>query len=379
MALLTKNKFESLANEQGNFCISIYIPSERAGENKKSKLKLKNKLAETENQLQEMGLKSKELNHYIDPIKKLLDDSALWRHLSDALIIFRSPNNFHFTTQPIEVEELLVVSDRYYLLPLISVFNNNNTFFILILSQNNNKLYEATQNEIIEFVSDDLLPENLEDTVGKDVKQKTLQFRTGHSNSGYGLYHGKGDGKDDKDIEITKYLKDVDAGINAILEGYNAPLIVASVDYLFAMFRDISNYKNIYPTPISGNHDNEEILLVHEKACEILKPWFEKERQKNKEKYKANSQKTTLKIDELVKAANAGSVETLFVEKDKYVWGKAEPDFEKVQIHAEKEALDVCLLDFAARLTFLKGGKVFREEHEELPEPESPANAILRF
>jgi hypothetical protein len=379
MGLLTKNRFEDLANERSNFCISVYIPCERSGENKKSRLKLKNKIAETEIQLYQTGLKNKEVDHYVEPLKKLLDDSGFWRHLSDALIIFRNSNHFNYTTQPIDVEEFLMVSDRYYLLPLLSVFNNNDTFFILILSQNNNKLYEATQNEITEIISEDALPENIEDTVGKDVKQKSLQFRTGHSNSGYGLYHGKGDGKDDKEAEIEKYLRDVDKGINALIEGYNAPLIVASVDYLFAMFKEISNYKNIYSIPVSGNHDNEDILLVHEKACEILNPWFEEERQKNKEKYKANSDKTLFKIDELIKAANAGSVETLFIEKDKYVWGRMQPDLEKIQIHSKKHPLDFCLLDFAARLTFLKGGKVFREAHDELPEPESPANAILRF
>jgi hypothetical protein len=379
MALFTKNKFESLAMERGSFCISIYIPCERGGENKKSKLMLKNKLAEAGIQLSEMGVKNKELENYLEPIKKLLDDSGLWRQLSDSLIIFRNQDDFNFTTQPVKTEEFLMVSDRYYLLPLLSVFNNNDTFFVLILSQNNNKLYEATQNEIAEIISEDSLPENLEDTVGSDVKQKTIQFRTGHTSSGQGLYHGQGDGKDDKQTEITKYLMDVDKGINELLEGYNAPLIVASVDYLFAMFRDISNYKNIYPEPVSGNYDNGDNLLVHEKACEILRPWFEEERKKKKEKYKGSTNKTTVEIVELVKAANAGSIETLFVEKDKYVWGKAEPDFDKIQIHNKKEDLDVCLLDFAARLTFLQGGKVFREEHDELPDPKSPANAILRY
>lgn len=379
MALLTRNKFENLETERGNFCISIYIPCERSGENKKSRLKLKNKLAEAEIQLLQLGLKNKEVDLYLVPIKKLLDDSGFWRHLSDTLIIFRNFNNFNYTTQPIEAEELLMVSDRYYLLPLLSMFNNNDTFFILVLSQNSNKLYEATQNEITEIVSEDALPENIEDTVGKDVKQKSLQFRSGHTSGGLGLYHGKGEGKDDKQTEISKYLKDVDKGINELLEGYNAPLIVASVEYIFAMFKEISHYKNIYPTPISGNYDNVDILLIHEKACEILKPWFEEERQKNKEKYRVNSDKTTLKIDELVKAAYAGSIETLFVEKDRYIWGKAEPDLGKIQIHDKKQELDNCLLDFTARLTFLKGGKVFREEHDELPEPESPANAILRY
>lgn len=379
MTLLSKQKFESLANERGNFCISIYIPCERGGDNKTSRLMLKNKLAETEIQLLEMGVKSKEVDDYLKPINSLLNDSGFWRHLSDSLIIFRNSNHFNYTTQPLEVEEFLMISDRYYLLPLLSIFNNNDTFFILILSQNNNKLYEASQHEISEIVSEDSLPQNLVDSVGKDVKQKTLQFRSGHASGGIGLYHGKGDGKDDKQAEIEKYLIDVDKGLNTLLESYNAPLIVASVDYLFAMFREISNYKNVYPEPISGNHDYEDILLVHEKACEILKPWFEEERQKNKAKYKANADKTTRKIEDLVKAAYAGSIETLLVEKNKYVWGKAEPELGNIQIHHKKQKLDFCLLDFAARLTFLKGGKVFREEHAGLPQPQSPANALLRY
>jgi hypothetical protein len=379
MALITRQKFESLAKENCKYCISIYIPCERSGENKECIIQLKNILAKSEIQLLEMGIKNKELDNYLEPIKKLLDDSGFWRQLSDSLVIFRSENIFYFTTLPIDVEEFFMVSDRFYLMPLHSVFNNNDIFFILVLSQNSNRLYEASQNKIEEIISEDTLPENLEDSVGKDVKQKTLQFRTGHSNGGSAIYHGKGDGKDDRQIEIEKYLKDVDKGINALLEGYNSPLIVASVDYLFAMFRGISKYKHIYPTPISGNYDYEDILLIHEKACEILQPWFKEERKKFKEKYSANPDKTLIKTDELIRAASAGKIETLFVDKETVLWGKVDPKTKKIQKNNKKEALDFCLLDFIARLTFLKGGKVFRENHEDLPEPESPANAILRY
>jgi hypothetical protein len=41
--------------------------------------------------------------------------------------------------------------------------------------------------------------------------------------------------------------------------------------------------------------------------------------------------------------------------------------------------MDNCLLDFAARATYLKGGKVFVEDQSALPEPGGLANAILRF
>ncbi len=379
MPLLTKNKFEKLANERSQYCISIYIPTNRDGDNRKSVLRLKNQLTEIEKQLLELGIKSKELSDYLEPIKKVLNDTGFWRHLSDSLVIFRNSKDFIYTTLPVDVTEFSMVSDRYYLLPLLSMFTDNDTFFILTLSQNKNGLYEANKNEISEIISEDVLPVNLDDTVGKDVKQKSFQFRSGHARGGLGLFHGKGEGKDDKKKEIVKYLKDIDNGINELINGYHAPLVVASVDYIFSMFQEVSAYKNIYPTPVLGNYDEKDILLVHEKACEVLQPWFEKERKQNEEIYNPNSEKTVSKISELLRAANAGSIETLFIQKNEFVWGKTEPELGKIQIHDKKEALDNCLLDKIARQTFLKGGKVFREEPDRMPEQNSPANAILRY
>lgn len=379
MGLLSKNKFKELAKERSHYCISIYIPTNRGEDNQKGMIRLKNHLSEIEAQLKKLGLKRNEVNDYVEPLNKLLNDGDLWRHLSDSLIIFRNAEDFSYTTLPLDVDELTLVSDRYYLLPLLNMFTDNDTFYILTLSQNKNKFYQATKNEINEFRTENVLPEELEDTVGRDVKQKNLQFRSGQSQCGLGLFHGKGDGKDDKKKEVVKYLKDVDQGLKELIDDESAPLVVASVDNIFSLFQEVSSYKNIYPTAVLGNYDDEDILLVHEKACDILQPWFEKERSQNKEKYQSRSDKVISGMGELYQAAIAGSIETLFVEKGEYVWGKAEPESGKIIINKNKEVLDNCLLDAVARQTFLKGGTVFLEEADRMPEQSSPANAIARY
>lgn len=379
MALLSKNKFKELAQERSHYCISIYIPTSRGGDNQKGIIRLKNKLSEIVAQLYNLGLKRNEVLAYIEPLNKLLEDGDLWRHLSDSLIIFRNADDFNYTTLPLEVDELALVSDRYYLLPLLSMFTDNDTFYLLTLSQNKNQLYEATKNEITELNTEDVLPDELEDSVGRDVKQKSLQIRSGQSQGGLGLYHGKGEGKDDKKKEIVKYLKDVDQGIKQLIDDENRPLVVASVDYIFSLFQEVSTYKNIFPTAVLGNYDDKDILLVHEKACNILQPWFEKERKESKEKYESNSDKIISEMKELHKAAIAGSIETLFVERGEYVWGKAEPENGEIEINGSKKVLDNCLLDDVARQTFLKGGTVFLEEADKMPGQNSPANAILRY
>lgn len=387
MALFKKNQFEELANEKGQHSISIYIPTERNGENKKSVIYLKNQIAEIEKELGNFGLKKREIKEYIEPIKKLQEDVNLWRHLSDALVIFRGKERFEYHTLPLEVQEFSLVSDRYYILPLIKLFNEDNLFFILLLSLKYNKLYEATQHEISEIVTDDEFPGDIYDSAGHDVVQKSLQMRgeqtgDGRANSSgktKAMYHGKGEGKDDKEREILKYMEDVDDGLSALLEGYRTPLVIAAVDNVFSHFKDVSNYKNIFPKNVSGNYDDDDIIGIHEKAMGILTPYFDEVRNSKKERYTEAIGKTTASLEDIVVSADAGQIDTLFVAKDARIWGEYKRDEGKIEKHENKEPMDTCLLDYAARTVFLKGGRVFIEEQENLPENTAPANAILRF
>jgi len=379
MAIFKKEEFNELANECGKYCISIYIHTQRSGENKEGRIKLKNHIQEIETEMAEdLGLKPKEIQEYLKPLKDLQEDTNLWRHLSDTLIIFKSNNTFYHTTLAIDTHEISLISKKFYLLPLLSTFNNTQNFFILTLSQHHNALYEATQNEIIEVITKDIMPENIDESIGKDVEQKSLQFRSGQTGQGKAMYHGKGEGKDDKKEETIKYLTHLNNGLNDIIEDYEIPLIVAAVDNVFSLFKEISTYKNIYPEFIPGNPDNEDILLIHEKACDILTPYFNQLRKENKKKYVEGKNKSAT-IKEVLQASYEGAVDTVFIKKDELLWGKFNKEENNFEIHKTKEPLDYCLLDFAAKKAFLQGGKVFLEDKKELPEPDSIANALLRF
>ncbi|HKJ78015.1 MAG TPA: hypothetical protein VKA10_00715, partial [Prolixibacteraceae bacterium] len=235
MALFQKKQFEELAGEKGEYCISIYIPTERQGENKESVIHLKNEIAKVQKQLSGFGLKQKEIDEYLDPVKKIQEDVNIWRHLSDSLVIFRNKNRMEHYVLPMKgLQSFSQVADRFYLLPLINIFNEDNRFFILSLSLKSNKLYEATQYEISEIETGDAFPETMYDSAGHDVVQKSLQMRGEQTGpEGYAMYHGQGEGKDDKKVEVKKYLEDVDRGLKEVLNDYDTPLVVAAVDNVF--------------------------------------------------------------------------------------------------------------------------------------------------
>jgi hypothetical protein len=379
MALLKKKQFDELVAEKSNYCVSIYIPTHKSGENKDSMIRLKNQVSKIEDELIELGVKQKDIFNYVKPINKLLQDTTFWRYLSDSLAIFRSKETFVYRTLPIETEDFSMVSDRFYLLPLLSVFNNDDKFYILQLSLKKNRLFEANQYELNEIPTEDYMPQSIKDAVGWDVKQKTLQYRSGQSRGGHGLYHGQGEGKEDKEKETLKYLHMVDNGLNDLIDDKSTPLIIASVEEICSHFKQISSYDNIYSKYVLGNHDNGDMDKVHQQACELLQPYFERVRNESKEKYAETNLRITSDLNELLIAANGGRIDTLFVGKNKHIWGNFDVDKGTMKVHEEKESMDYCLMDFAAKSTFQKGGNVFLEEVEDLPASEAPANAILRY
>lgn len=380
MRLFHRKEFEELAAVQNDYCISIYIPTQRVGENKESRLTLKNTISAVEKKLMDLGLKKTEADVYVDPIKKVVDDSSIWRLLSDTLVIFRSREHFMVKILPIITKECYQVSDRFYMLPVLDLYNQDNTYYIFLLSLNKNKLYEATQHEITEIKADDVLPGNLNETVGYDVVQKSLEFRSRMPGREFAPFHGKGEGKDYKDTEITKYMEEINDGLKDLLDGYGVPIVVAAVESIFSQLKEVSTMKNLYPKCIPGNYDNDNILLIHEKANVLLRSYFDQVKNNKKKKYiEAPDNHIISDTTDVIKAAYMGQVETIFVEKGKFQWGEFDEETGEVTLRNEKKPVDQCLLDYAARTVFLKGGRVFLEDIGDMPESGSPLNAVLRF
>jgi hypothetical protein len=380
MSLFQKTQFEELAAVKSEYCISVYIPTQRVGENKESRLMLKNQVSSIEKQLTGYGLKKVETDEYLNPLRKILDDTSIWRLLSDTMVIFRNREKFIIRNLPLRTKEFSLVSDHFYMLPLLDIFNQDKSYFIFLISLNKNKLYQANQNEFVEIVTEDIFPQYILDSAGEDVVQKSQQMRGEQSGSDFALYHGKGEGKDDKENERNKYLRDLNRELTDLLEGYNIPLVVASVEDLFFHFKDLADYKNLYSKCVAGNWDNDDILLIHEKANELLKPYFDEVKNEKKAKYiEAPDDIIISNTEDVVKASYMGQVETLFVEDGRVLWGDYNEETGEVSIREDKKPIDSSLLDYTARLVFLKGGNVFIEDIGNMPESGSPMNAVLRF
>jgi len=385
--LLSKKQFLQLAEFHGRNCISIYIPTARAGEEVDSKMgqrRLNNQLKALKGTLEEHGLSENEIQEVIKPAAELLEDTHFWRNQSDGLAIFLHEDKMEYYTLPLNFNERYFVADHYYLLPLIPLFNDDGRFFLLVLSQQKVKLFEGSRYAISEIFMEDLLPGKLEDAVGYDYEEKSLQHRSGQGGDAGAMFHGQGEGKDDKEQEIEKYFRTVDKGLMKVLNDEKVPLVLACVDHYYPLYKQVTRYGHLFDGHLRGNSDHADSIELHERAWMLLKDYFKGNRKQKIEQFRDMSAggKTLEDIRDIVPASVEGRVDTLFIMKGAERYGLYDEALRAVRLD-DKQLINnirhAGLYNMAAIHTFQNRGRVYLEEPEGMPMKQTEINALLRY
>lgn len=381
--LITEKKFRELASVHAPHCFTIIIPTSRAGDEVDSKQlqkRYKNSLKELRSICEEKGLKNKEIVKYLEPLETLLEDVHFWRNQSDGLAVFMQKDIMECFTLPGEYKETVYLADHYYLLPLIPLFNDNGIFYLLSISLGKVNFFEGSRHDITEIAIDDLVPGRLEDAVGYDYEDSSLQHRSGQEGDGTAMYHGQGAGKDDKKGEIKKFFRAVDKGLMNILNDKDAPLVLACVDHYYPVYREVTHYNHLFDEYIGGNPDEEDPILLHEKAWMILEKHFRQQRETRTERYRDSSSggKTSADPEKIIPAAVDGRIDTLFLQKDSDHYGYYDPETRDIIEHEESDSR-VSLFNLAAMNTLKNGGQVYLSEPDEMPVADTEINALFRY
>src|SRR5688572_21695413 len=80
MDILNPEALKSLIEQQGKWCVSVYMPTYRAGqEQQQNPIRLKNLLAQAEANLLANGLRRPEVQKLMHPAEELLWNREFWR------------------------------------------------------------------------------------------------------------------------------------------------------------------------------------------------------------------------------------------------------------------------------------------------------------
>lgn len=385
MDCITRHDLKPLLEHVGETCVSCFMPMERAGkETRQNPIRVKNMLREAEERLAAQGMPSSDIAALLQPVQDMLNDSAEWQNQSDGLALFCSPTLFRAYRLPLRFDELLVVSPRFHLKPLLSLFTSNGPFFLLTLSQQQVRLFRGTRYQLDEIALPDDMPTSIDQALGYDDPEKQLQFHTnvpsGRGDQQAAQFHGQGTPDDQHRSRLLRFFLEVNRGVQHVLAGEQIPLVVAGVDYLLPLYRERNTYPALLEEGVTGNPDHLKPQELHEQAWAIVEPVLQEEQRQAIERYHqfAESEHASNDIRTVVPAAAFGRIDTLFVPTGRQVWGKFDPTDNTLLVRQEPLPGDEDLLDLAAVRTLLHSGMVYAVNPNHLPD-ESMVAATFRY
>lgn len=373
---------QTFLDRHAGWCVSLFMPAHRAGrETEQDPIRFKNLLRQAEERLLTKDMRAAQVRDLLKAPQRLLQDQAFWRHQSDGLAVFFSEDIFHFFRLPIEFAELVVISERFHVKPLLPLLTSDGTFHILAISQNQLRLLKGTRHTVDEIDLENV-PETLSETFPDGFPEKQLQFHTG-TPSGSGnraaVFHGHDISNDIKN-RIRQWFRAIDKQVGGLLSVAQSPLVLAGVDALFPLYKEVNTYPHLMDEGVPGNPEAMKPEDLHQQAWAIVEPAFKKEREAGAARYRqlAGTGQTTTDVTEAVLAAHHGRIEVLFVAVGVQVWGRFDLGKDRVDVHESPEPGDEDLLDLSAIQTLLKGGTVYAVSPEEVPDQTLIA-AVLRY
>jgi hypothetical protein len=213
--------------------------------------------------------------------------------------------------------------------------------------------------------------------------EKQLQFHTG-TPSGTGkraaLFHGHGVGVDDAKERIVEYFRQIDRGVSEVLRNGQTPLVLAGVEYLLPLYKEITSSSQVMETGITGNPEGLRAETLQQQAWPLVEPYFRQGQEEAVARYRryAGTGQALNDISAILLAAYHGRIDTLFVAVGVQQWGTFDPETQMLQMAQEAAPEYEDLLDCAAVYTFLASGTVYAVTPGNVPD-DGPIAAVLRY
>lgn len=344
---------------------STALPSER----QENEIRLKNAIREAEAQLETLGLDDRRRAAVLGPLVEARDAGTFWpaEPLDGGLAAYTTGSGLTRIALPQRPRELTVVGWRFHLKPVLQAKSLTGSFALLAISQNDVRLFEGDHEDLRPLDLAGRAPRSLEESAGHDLTEPNLQHHAGHRGSSEAIYHSHGGGKDDVTPELKRFLREVDRAVQDLLPDREASLVLAGVESLLALYRQVSELPAILKDELHGNVEHLSAGELHERARELVQ---RRQAQDDRDAAAAladavGSGSATDSTDEALLAALEGRVSEIVVAGDREDWGYVDEGAHEVRHRDELPRED--LLDRAAVETWLHGGRVRVLPAEELP------------
>jgi len=352
--LPTTHEITDLSRERADACVSIYLPTTPLTQNiGAARIEYGNLVKQALAQLDEAGFDKRRRALLEENLMSFAPDDAFWSLQAHSLAN--------------KLSQAFDVSDRFYLKPLLRAVTFPHEAYVLALSESGVRLVEVLPGGVAQPVKVANLPKDAASHAGKS----SLNDRS-HS----GRIHGD----EGQRVRHLQYLHAIDAALRPLLVGHHAPLIVAGVNPLAALFHSVNRYPHLVRQTININPDETSDQELAARTSPILDEVYAEELAKLKDVYgnRTGVGRTSTDLSDVARAAVRGAVDLLMVDIDQNVQGWMDEDG-GIRFAAADTAKSYDLVDEVAALVLGTGGRVLAVRKDDLPVPGAALCAILRY
>lgn len=384
MEIIREEEFAELIAPKTGPCITIYLPVHQSGmevNEKKDLIVFKNLLVEAENTLVGNGLKPHLAQELLAPALSLLKDEKFWHQLSSGLAVFIAPDFFKILNLPFQVKAEVHINSCFNIAQFVCLTADRPYYYLLVISKSSADIYKGDEYGM-ELLSIEGMPQGLNDVVRLNEKSERRLFRIGGTAPGVGVNaHGHGSGLADEKEYIRQYLKTLDRVLQSeLLANETAPLLLAGVEYIVGIYRQVSHYKHLLPTTLTGNHEYADVKRLLSKTLEAVGPFLNTKSKSALQNYynQLATPLTSSMPNKVIPAGYYKQISGLFVELGAHLWGRFDETANRLTLHENREPGDECLINKTILNTLQNGGDVYILEKDRMPK-EAIIAASLRF
>lgn len=394
MDTLDHDALITLARPSGWPSVSLYLPTHRTAADKEpDRPRLKNLIKVACEALVDGGMRETAADVMLSPAHALLGDDTFWRNVSDGLAIFMTPTEMHVFRLDAPMPEQSVVGDRFYVRPLATAYRGEERFYALALGMGGSRLFHGGHSGIepvpLPDAPDSLADELKYDDDTEDHLQGTT-FASPESKNGSGrtiaMFHGHGGEKDVRKDGLMRYLRRVERAVGRTIDpDAGIPLVLLGVDSVIAPYRELNTYPALVAEQVLGAVDELTPHQIHERALAAIGPQLKAALAADLAELAETGNATLVSSDptEIVEAAAAGRVKTLFLDDGTGPFGHFDRDSFRVFAECPEEprflrdtavpvgvpdgACGWDLVDLAVAETALHGGAIHAFAGESAP------------
>ena len=159
-----------------------------------------------------------------------------------------------------------------------------------------------------------------------------------------------------------------------------APLVLAGVAYVRAMYRDVNTYPHLLEAGISGSPDRTSTEELHTRAWALVEPRFARDRDSAAAAYRGalGTGRASASLEDVLTAAEAGRIDVLFVPTGAHVVSASHARAEDSHADGRQELGGGDPIEEAVIRTMLNAGTVYAVPEHEMPD-RAPVAALFRY